>query len=207
MNLKRFIFIISVGLVSGIIFTGFFIISDYVSKIPHEKERARLRDIANEVYPLINQCKSVHNESSILLKGKALVWDLKTGMLKENIWEIPYKVDSYDLPHDSWELKAKSSDRKITVFLIQEYTLEKIAPYNIGDYTGYRARYDIYVIYYPEKKIAGMHTIFADPPTSIVLDTPNFHIPYDIKTIVGDCRVIYSWIESLPRENSKNISK
>jgi hypothetical protein len=137
------------------------------------------RSIVDDVKGLIENCRNAGDKVTIV--GKALVWDMEN--------------DSPSGAHHmlSVSLKAKSTDKSITVFMVIRRTKEGVGTYSISGQLAYRQYTDIAVAYWPEKKPAGFHSVGAEPPSRrSVRDTPEYGNP-DVP--------IARWIESLPRSN------
>lgn len=149
-----------------------------------EKKRKELEAIADEVRPmaLVKKCKEIGeiDESLISIRGKCLLWDLKTN-------------SPISLPKD---LQAKSSDRPITIFLIIDKGSRVIGYYSISEQPAFQTYADICIVYWPEKKVIGMHSIFGKMPrfSRPVINVPEY-------TYENADRLIINWIKSLPKSN------
>jgi hypothetical protein len=115
-----------------------------------QKEKA----IVDQVRPLIQNNPSHSNPNDLLLRGKALIWDMTTNS----------RSPAYDMIPG--ELRAISSDKIITVFMISGARSEKVGTYSISGKTAYRNYTEIFVLYWPENKTAGLYSIVSEEPRS-----------------------------------------
>ena len=127
------------------------------------------------------------NDSAISIKGNVLIFDPRLG---SGGWVISTLLGE--------ELRASYNDKEITVFIVETKQLELVGHYDpeLEGWAAYRARYDIYVIYWPEKKPVGSHTIFSDPPPHI--EVTGSGEPGKLGRI-GNIEDVVRWIETLPR--------
>lgn len=160
------------------------------SEQQRKADKARIDAIANEVRPLIEECESIGSSEKPELKGKVIVYEVDSNHWPG--WKL-FKWKDGVMPSEWSDLKASPNDEEITIFFVSTTKLGQIGYYEC-DAQAYKARFDIYVIYWPEKQAVGMHTIFSDPPEGIL--TRGGGCLHD--DVVGDIWDIYSWIESLP---------
>jgi hypothetical protein len=155
-----------------------------------------------EVHPLFEQCKSSGDSPTISLRGGALVLDMDTGDDFTG-WHVASDISKRIFP------RAGTFDRRITVFLVSTQRQEYLANYRMAgglcnmptdsalysDYckgaSAYRARYDVCVVYWPERQAVGIKSLSSDPPGEVGNAFSG--------EIVGQPTDVYSWIESLPR--------
>jgi hypothetical protein len=155
-------------------------------------ETQKQKAIVTKVSPLINEKTRSENSDDISLHGKALIWDLT----KDS------RSDAYDSLPDS--LRAASSDKPITIFMITDIRDDKVGVYTItGKYEtygipAYQRYVDIFVAYWPENRSAGKYTIKGEePPEEIEADDA------DRDGEFGDINSpIANWIANLPREKN-----
>jgi hypothetical protein len=171
--------------------------------IETNNDDTKFKEIANEVHPLIAQCKSKGSSNEIMLSGKAVVLDADAELPKNYVFfgeHLGFVA--------TWKLRAHADDKRITIFMVSTTKLDKCANYGTpieiqklvnrfeDPIPGYCARYDIYVIYWPEKQAVGMKTIISQPPAELTFKAG--HAPTEW---VGNAADIYSWIETLPTIN------
>lgn len=163
-------------------------IGDFWDNINGETQKQKA--IAAKVSSLLKEKTRIENSDDIALHGKALIWDLTKNTRSE----------AYDsLPNS---LKAVSSDKPITVFMITDIRNDKIGVYTItGEYEtygtpAYQQYADIFVAYWPENKSAGMYTVTGEkPPEEIEADDADRDGEFgDIEGPIAD------WVANLPRE-------
>jgi len=169
------------------------------------KRRPTNLEIFAEVRPLFEQCQSIEDSRALSRRGHALVLDIDTGGDFTG-WHKASYISERTFP------RANTFDQRITVFLVS--TLQQdflgnyrvasgfcdMAQYNPGFNTGfsdtckgagaYRARYDVCVVYWPERQAVGMKTLISVPPGEVGNAFSG--------EIVGEPIDVYSWIESLP---------
>lgn len=138
------------------------------------------RTIVNDVRPLLEACKSIGDSGSVTIRGKALVWDMRSDSRSGAHGMLPS------------ELKASSSDSKITVFMVLGERTVHVGTYSISGQPGYRQYMDICVADWPEKKAVGMASVVSKEPRQArpVQHSPEYGDPNE---------PIVNWIASLPR--------
>lgn len=143
-------------------------------------EIERKRAIVNEARNLIGECRKL-GETPISMRGKCLVWDVTDDF---------YSGAHHILPE---ELKADSSDDPLTVFLVLPERNESVGRYSVSDEPGYRQYVDVCVVYWPEKKAVGMHSVVSKHPRMFrpVKYSPEYGNPDE---------PVARWINTLPRE-------
>jgi Tfp pilus assembly protein PilE len=176
----------------GLTFTGFLVIivilgilAAAIIKNVSETPPRKHREIIKEAKALVDNCKDVQEVDKIIIKGNCIVWD------KES--------DSYSPVHSMLRksMKAKSSDSRLTIFMVMKQRDVLVGRYSISKQPGYKRYVDVYVIYWPEKQVAGMHSVLSNSPrqTRPVQSNPEY----------GNSSIpVASWINSLPilmREN------
>jgi hypothetical protein len=153
-----------------------FCVGLYIYEEHKETERQRL--IVNEVRPLIEDCKQL-GEKPISIRGTCLVWDITKNFRANAHGLLPRK------------LRATSSDNEITVFMVLPQREELVGHYSVSKQPGYRQYVDVCVVYWPQKKAVGMHSVISKDPPLVrkVTHSPEYGDP---------SKPIASWIESLP---------
>ena len=137
--------------------------------------------IVNQVQPLIKNGAPSQNSNDLVLRGKALIWDMTKN----------YRSPAYDQLPDN--LKASSSDKVITVLMIQGARSVKVGTYSISGEPAYRNYTDIFVVYWPENKTAGLYSIVSAEPRS--------SRPVQYNEEYGDPnKPIADWISNLRKE-------
>lgn len=155
--------------------------------------------------------------AALTIQGGVILWrvDLEDGYMG---------IINFGVPE---EMIAKSSDEKLTVFLITDDRHEKVGTWRdetTGEtYSGFREYTEIVVIYWPEKKIMGKYTIVGKEPEEtewipslIDEDEPLLYlikmgeyvegVGFPIEEgLLGDDQ-IEEWIASLSREDSATSS-
>jgi len=139
--------------------------------------------ICNDTRPLIAEAKEKKVEpGSVVLVGKALVWDAASKDPETSVKLPP-------------ELKTRSTDREVTVFILVDHPRREIAPaYADQDVPIYRVLRDVCIVYWPSKEIVGKVTIVAEPDPQRVGLTKRGE--GDIDETIGE------WIQSLPRRST-----
>lgn len=117
-------------------------------------EIQKQKSIVNQVQPLIQNDVPSKNPNDLVLRGKALIWDITKD----------YRSPAYDQLPDN--LKASSSDKAITIFIIKGARSVKVGTYSISGRPAYRNYTDIFVIYWPENKTDGLYSIVSAEPRS-----------------------------------------
>jgi hypothetical protein len=139
-----------------------------------KQEMQKQEMIVKQVLPFQQKTKPQNNQNDLLLHGKALIWDMTTNT----------RSPAYDLLSE--HLKANSSDKAITVFLITgayneivgTYSQLGVGPsayrkiagtYSQSDYSqsralAYRTHTNLSVVYWPENKTAGVYSIPSTEP-------------------------------------------
>jgi hypothetical protein len=140
---KIVIIIVIIAGVGGLIWWG----------VASHKETKRQRAIVEEVRPLIEKCKKIGN-TDISVRGKCLVWDMATND-RSDVHGMLYNV-----------MKGSSSDNPLTVFMVLPERNVMVGRYSVSDEPAYRQYMDICVVYWPEKKPVGMHSIVSKEPRS-----------------------------------------
>ena len=167
--MKKFKVIAVISIVAWLVLWG----------VLRHKETERQRAIVNSVRVLIEDCKKM-GDSPIFIRGKCLVWDTPKNSRSGAHAKLP------------GELKARSSDRQITVFMVLRERNVMVGRYSISNEPGYRQYMDVCVVYWPEKKAVGMHSVVSKEPVSsrTVEYAPEYGDPTE---------PIARWISSLPR--------
>ncbi|MDD5558401.1 hypothetical protein [Candidatus Methylomirabilis sp.] len=142
-----------------------------------------LRGIVNDVKPLVGISRTIENKPSIVREGKALIWDMRSDSISSAHGLLPA------------HLRAGSSSRPVTVFLVMAERSEQVGTYSISKQPAYRQYLDIYVAAWPDKVAIGKASIISkDPPqTRTVRNEPEYGSP--------DERIV-NWIVNL---NSKGV--
>ncbi len=170
MRLIKFFGVIAVAVVIIVI------VSNWSSPTKQEIEK-----IMGDVRPFIESCKAMPHSEKIMIKGKALVWDLKSNS----------KSDAHaELPSD---LRIGEKEKQVTVFIVTPEQNMLVGHYSISRQPGYRRYVDVYVIYWPEKKAAGLH--------SVVGFDPRHRRPVQHSPEYGDyTKAVAAWIAGLPKQ-------
>jgi len=141
-------------------------------------EMQKQKTIANQVRPFAQSGANDGNSNNPILHGNALIWDMTSNS----------RSAAYDLlPSD---LRAESSDKQITVFLIRGARDVKVGTYSISGENAYEQYTDISVVYWPENRSAGFYSILSEEPRSSreVQNNPEYGDPN---------KPIADWIEKL----------
>jgi hypothetical protein len=147
-----------------------------------QQEIDRQQSIVQEASQVLQSGKALPSNASIQLRGKALVWDMSAGACSGAYGQLPR------------ELRASSSDRPITVFMVTGTREEQVGTYSISRQPAYRRYVEIAVAYWPERKAAGKASVVSEEPRSV---RPVEHEPE-----YGDpSEPIANYIQSLPRAN------
>lgn len=158
----------------GLVVVGFLI---WYAMVSH-KETVAQRAIVNEVRGLISSCRTAGDRIAVV--DKVLVWDMQGNSRSGAQGMLP------------GPLKAKSTDKPITVFMVVGKRDERVGTYSISRQPAYREYMDIAVACWPEKRPVGFHSVVSSepPPSRPVQGTPEYGDPN---------KPIAEWIESLPR--------
>ena len=161
-------------ILGGLALVGFVI---WYAMVSH-KETVAQRAIVNEVGGLIGSCRTAGD--TIAIVGKVLVWDMHGDSRSGAQGMLPGL------------LKAESTDKPITIFMVVGKRDERVGTYSISRQPAYREYVDIAVAYWPEKTAVGFHSVVSGEPRSSrpVQGTPEYGDPSE---------PIAKWIESLPR--------
>jgi hypothetical protein len=142
----------------------------------YQEEIAVVTGVTN----LIDTCKSMGSSVPLAIKGKALVWDVRSS---------PKYGANFKLPI---ELAAFSSNSPITVFMIVDERKVQVGTYSVSHEPANREYVDIAVAYWPDKTPVGIFSVLSsEPPSSREVQyRPGF----------GDSSApIIDWIEALAR--------
>ena len=147
--------------------------------VASHKETKRQRAIVDKVRPLINDCKKI-GDTPISIRGKCLVWDVA----KDS------RSDAHSML--SGGIEASSSDPQITVFMVLPERNVMVGRYSVSNEPAYRQYMDVCVVYWPEKKAVGMHSVVSKEPRSSrpVENNPEYGDPNE---------PIAKWISGLPK--------
>jgi hypothetical protein len=136
-----------------------------------KEEEKRLSLIADELRPTFSICDTMANTGSILLRGKALVWDMEKDRLFWSLTAVPPPPlppkysDDWDIPKIAYDLPkyliAKSTDEIITVFAVYKPTSSYDNNF-WGDAQVNTINTKILVAYWPTKEAAGKKIIIHD---------------------------------------------
>lgn len=158
-----------------------------------EKEQ---RAIVEELVPLVKEYDATADSNNHpTIQGGIIFWRL-------------YIQSGYIECYDFWapkKMKAKSSDEKLTVFLITDVRFEKVGIWSDEEgkeYTGYKQYTEIVVIYWPEKEIVGNYIIEGKEPE----EKMEYYIQPILSPVNGESGLVgdeqvEDWIASLPRGN------
>lgn len=152
------------------------LVSGCTNKVSIE-EQEKLKTIIDEVKPLMEDWKGPDVFAGPV-KGRCLIWWIDEDRLSAAYWKLPN------------ELRAKSSDSEITVFLVSEVGYTRT--WTLGNPSRpSKTVADIYVIYWPEKKPAGSVTLIAKRSYTPARapGQESYIVPY-----------IADWVKKLPRE-------
>jgi ribosomal protein S27AE len=111
-------------------------------------ERNKLHNMILQVNHLATECK-IYSSENIAVYGKCLVWD---GSYSQINSMIPKNI------------RASSSDKTITIFLVLPRKDIALGKYSISKETAYIQYVDICAIVWPNNKILGTHTIISKDP-------------------------------------------
>lgn len=142
-KMKTFKVIVILAVVVGVIWWGI---------TSHNETEAQKR-IVSEVRPLIEECREI-SDVPITILGKVLVWDISSNSRSGVHTFLP------------GELEAKSSDPQITVFMVQPERKVLVGYYSISGEPAYQQFVDVCVVYWPQKKAVGMHSVVSKEPRS-----------------------------------------
>ena len=145
----------------------------------HRETGAQLA-IVNELRPLIETCRAMGASNGMIVRNKALVWDIASNGRSAAHGKLPSS------------LQATASDRPITVFMVLGMRTVQVGTYSISKQPGYRQYLDICVAYWPEKKPGGMGSVVSQEPVSRrpVRQQPDYGEPNG---------PVAQWIAGLPR--------
>lgn len=150
-------------------------------------EEERFRHIVSQAEPQIPACRTIASSTRIALRGKALVWDLQDDSRAWAFSCLPRK------------LRATPSDSQMTVFLVRKSKGALIGKYNVSQMVAYDADIEVYVVYWPEGKAAGMFHFVSRPPDERTISRGPAN-PAGEVIGWGYDDVIVNWIKTLPRE-------
>jgi len=170
-----------------IAFVVIFMVLIGLSTINLISTRRKQRVIVNDVSALVEDCMK-KDDSNISIHGKCLVWDMKKKSLSDAHSSLPRG------------LRARSSDSKITVFMVLPERNVLVGHYNISGQPAYRKFMDVCVAYWPEKISVGMHSVVSREPRS------SRSVNLFRKEYGDPIEPIVKWISSLPVEEVKVIN-
>jgi len=152
------------------------------------------RRIVHEVRPLSSMPHDAQVGGQIVIRGKALVWDLDTDALSPAETHLPFA------------LRACLLSRTVTIFLLMPGgRYEKVGVYERSHASAYRQTVDVCALYWPEKKVAGWSSIAAEPPPVKEVYVPRSGPGYGTeskKPEYGDVeKQAAAWIRTLLVEN------
>lgn len=140
--------------------------------VSSRREIQRQRAIVNEVRPLIEDCKQL-GERPVSVRGKCLVWDITKNSRSGAHSLLPRK------------LRATSSDDEMTIFMVLPPREELVGYYSVSGQPAYREYVDVCVVYWPQKKAVGLHSVVSkEPPTR-----DRFSVVRNMVTPTGRSRV------------------
>jgi hypothetical protein len=117
-------------------------------------ERAQLEEIGKSVLSRVDICRRFGDSAPIVLKGRALIWDFAANGLS---------LLNADLGE---ELAARSTDTQITVFVLIDVHDYEVGQYSITGTPGYATSARMAVIYWPQRKPAGVTPwVTVNPPS------------------------------------------
>ena len=169
MKVFKIIAVIAViAVVGGLIWWG----------VASHKETKKQRAIVDEVRSLIDNCKKI-GDTNISVRGKCLVWDI-TKNDRSGVHGMLYNF-----------MKGCSSDNPLTVFMVLPERNVMVGRYSVSNEPAYRQYMDICVVYWPEKKAVGMHSVVSKEPRQSrpVENNPEYGDPNE---------PIARWINLLP---------
>ena len=164
-------------LIIGIVFLA----NGCTDKVTVEEEK-KLRDIVNKVKPLVKDWSGPDIFDGPI-KGNCLIWWIDEDRLSAANWH-------WKLPK---EIRASSSDKEITIFLVSEKGY-------VSGLGRVRTEVDIFVIYWPEKKLAGRVALAAESgtagiPPARARGQESYMVPH-----------IADWVSKLPRLDISSVS-
>lgn len=158
-----------------------------------QQESGKQSAILEDVRTVAGPCGATECPQSVEIHGKVLVWDIRYDKDTHPLSDADTNDVNSLLPR---KIRASSSDRPITVFLIFNERDDKMGEYDApGRPLAYRRYVDIAAAYWPEKKPAGCGSVISnDPSPSVVVSGPNARLLLPDLT-----HPIAGWIESLRR--------
>jgi hypothetical protein len=145
--------------------------------ITRHNENTAQRRIVHELKELVEKCRAAGTDVRIF--GKVLVWDMRVDSRHSVQGKLPAS------------LRAKSADKKITVFMILGERVQQVGTYSVSGEPAYRTYTDIAVAVWPDKRAIGFFSAISQEPPSTrpVKRTPEY----------GSTREpIATWIKNLP---------
>ena len=144
-------------------FAIFILVICYVYEV--SSEEIAQEEIVKDVRGLISDCRDAG--SNVRIRGKILVWDIRGNKPSGAYTKLPRS------------LRAESTDKLITVFMVIGKRNEQVGTYSISNQPAYRQYLDIAVAYWPERKPAGfLSVVSAEPPSSrMVKSSPEYGDP------------------------------
>ena len=152
------------------------IISNWSNPAKEEIEK-----IISDARQQVEACKAIAEAEIIPIKGKILVWDLKASSRSKAHTEVPS------------ELRIGEKEKRVTVFFVTAEQNVLVGHYSVSRQPAYRRYVDVYVIYWPDKKAVGRHSVVGYDPRQRrpVQHTPEY----------GDyTKAVAKWIAGLPKQ-------
>jgi hypothetical protein len=161
----------ALALIAGLAVAVFLGVRDAFCDITdcHKDVRDRHAAMVSELRPLIEACASLPGSGSIAVEGNLVVYrtDVK-GASIDSWYEAPADSDEW-LGDDRWYDQREAAGEQFTVLVVSTTRLQQVGGYrpegcdNCGLIPAYEARFDICAIHWPEKRVAGRHSIMSEP--------------------------------------------
>ena len=201
--------LVGCGLIIGILWG-----IDHLSSNP-EEEKIEIETYNNildslcPLQPLIEDCrKHSIDTGDVTVKGIPLIWFLNASRIYTPDWEFGMYLEEDGHIHSPDDYYGTIETEQITFFLVSAQPLDLVGYYSYGlsanpdrDTPAYRAKYDIYIFYWPEREAVGVHTIISDPPTHSEYTGAEHGFKVEEKwAVVGDIDDVQDWCKSLSHE-------
>ena len=167
-------FMLYLGII--VFFIGGFIYFVVVSPFLGSTEMKPIEEeLRIELQDVIKEAKSTSiNIDSTTLRGKALIWDIKENRIHNANTNLPQEI----------QFEASDFNNTFTLFLYEEIDKKPIGTYYqkqfIFDTSTYQQAYtryiNVYVVYFPEKKIMGKLSFTINDPEQT---TSTVNLKYD----------------------------
>lgn len=182
----------------------------------NEKELIR-ENFSNALVGILDNIRPIDNiieeggrlgdKNKMSIRGQAFIWYLENNEICTTVYSnimgekgiCFYLYENGSIIPQNWDIEhlGMLNIKENTFFLVKSQKLERMGIYENTQMSAYRGKFYIYVVYLPEKRVIGMHTIISDPPELVSY----YNGTYIGGENIGDTRDVSDWVKNLPRDD------